>query len=69
MPKSRSRKNHKQKLKARNQRIDHAKKAMKKQQTKFLEELIAKEQAAGKFEDNKTFGDDLIIDGTQGPEI
>ena len=69
MPKSRSRKDHKKKLKARNQKIQHAKNAIKKQQTKFLEELIAREQAAGKFDDNKTFGDDLIISDIQGPEI
>lgn len=69
MPKSKTRKNHKQKVQARNTKILNEKKAAKKQQTKILEKLIQMEQASGKFDNNKTFGDDLIIGDLNGPQI
>lgn len=70
MPKSKTRKNHKKKLKARNLKIQHAKNNLEKQKQRILEQLIAEEQAAGKF-DNNVNGDNLIIDDVdiQGPEI
>ena len=66
MPKSKTRKNHKKKLKARNLKISHAKKSMEKQKQRILEQLIAKEQEAGKFDENVN-KDDLNID--VGPVI
>lgn len=69
MPKSKTRKNHKQKVQARNTKILNEKKAAKKEQTKILEKLIQMEQLSGKFDNNKTFGDDLIVGDLNGPQI
>ncbi len=66
MPKSKARKNHKKKLKARNLKISHAKKQMENQRQRILEQLIAEEQKAGKFDENVNKGD-LSVD--VGPEI
>jgi hypothetical protein len=49
MAKSRNRKGHKQKVAARNQKIQAQKNAMKKWQQSMLENLIAQEQAKGMY--------------------
>lgn len=66
MPKSKTRKNHKNKLKARNLKISHAKKQMENQRQRILEQLINQEQEAGKFDENVN-REDLKVD--IGPEI
>lgn len=66
MPKSKTRKNHKNKLKARNLKISHAKKQMENQRQRILEQLINQEQEAGKFDENVNI-EDLKVD--IGPEI
>jgi|TARA_B110000483_G_C18073416_1_gene495030 hypothetical protein len=52
MPKSKTRKVHKQKLKSRNLKKLHDKKHIEKQRQRILEQLIAQEQEAGKFDEN-----------------
>ena len=69
MPKSKKRKKHSQKLKARNQKIEQSKAQAKKLQQRFLEDLIKKEQEAGKFKDNTVVGNSDITEEIQGPEI
>lgn len=75
MPKSKNRKNHKEKLKARNLKISHAKKQMENQRQRILEQLINQEQEAGKFDENVN-REDLKVDISKddvnvdvGPEI
>jgi len=75
MPKSKTRKNHKKKLKARNLKISHAKKQMENQRQRILEQLINQEQEAGKFDENVN-REDLKVDVSKddvnvdvGPEI
>jgi anaerobic ribonucleoside-triphosphate reductase len=75
MPKSKTRKNHKQKLKARNLKIKHAKKQVENQRQRILEQLINQEQEAGKFDENVN-REDLKVDVSKddvnidvGPEI
>lgn len=69
MPKSRKRKNHKEKLNSRNHQIEESRKAAKKMQQKFLEELIKREQLSGAFDSNKEVGGSSVIEEIQGPEI
>jgi len=69
MPKSKKRKNHGKKLKARNAKIEQSRAAAKKIQQRFLEDLIKKEQEAGKFKDNTVVGSSDITEEIQGPEI
>ena len=75
MPKSKTRKNHKQKLKARNLKISHDKKHVEKQRQRILEQLINQEQESGKFDENVN-REDLSVDVSKddvdvnvGPEI
>lgn len=75
MPKSKNRKNHKEKLKARNLKIRDAKKQMENQRQRILEQLINQEQEAGKFDENIN-REDLKVDISKddvnvdvGPEI
>ncbi len=63
MPKSKNRKNHKQKVQARNQRINEQKNRMNKMQREFIMNLIKQEQEKGMFENNPT------IDPINGPVI
>lgn len=58
MPKSRHRKDHKKKVAARRQQIEHDKRRVEKIQRQFIEQLIAQENQQGLF-------DNL----PQGPEI
>jgi hypothetical protein len=63
MPKSRNRKNHKKKKEARSKKMIEDRKRFEKQKKDFINELIKKEQEAGKFENNKS------IDEIEGPQI
>lgn len=68
MPKSRNRKGHKKKVKARNKRINQLKKSKEKMQKKYLMDLIEKEKEKGAFEDTPNIDiDNLNIEN--GPEI
>lgn len=69
MPKSKHRKNHKKKVAARRERLQHAKKRMEKMQREFIEQLINQEKQKGLF-DNVPAGPE--IDGPiieNGPTI
>jgi hypothetical protein len=63
MPKSKHRKNHKQKVQARNQRIKEQKNRVNKMQKEFIMNLIKQEQEKGLFQNNPT------IDPVTGPVI
>ena len=63
MPKSKHRKNHKQKVQARNQRIKEQKNRVNKMQKEFIMNLIKQEQEKGLFQNNTT------IDPVTGPVI
>jgi len=67
MPKSRNRKNHKKKVAARRQRIEHAKRRVVKMQRQLLEQLIAQENQQGLF-DNVPHGPEILTD-SDGPVI
>ena len=81
MPKSKNRKNHKQKVAARNRRISDQKNKMQKMQKQFLMDLIKREQEKGAFDNTDTVGAtnsivNPIVDGSQidielpqGPQI
>lgn len=66
MPKSRQRKNHKQKSAARSQKIKDAKSKMQKAQTKFIMDLIAREKEKGLF-DNTPMLNSIQPPATEGP--
>ncbi len=51
---SKHRKNHKQKLQARKEKIQQEKNRMQKMQKNFIMELIKREQEKGMFNDNPT---------------
>lgn len=70
MPKSRHRKNHKQKVQARNNRIAGEKAHAQKMQREFIMNLIKQEQEKGLF-DNAPSINGPIIDGPiiDGPII
>lgn len=70
MPKSRHRKNHKQKLQARKNRIASEKAHAQKQQREFIMNLIKQEQEKGMF-DNVPSIDGPIVDGPviEGPAV
>jgi uncharacterized protein YjgD (DUF1641 family) len=75
MPKSRHRKNHKEKLQARKNRLASEKVHAQKMQREFIMNLIKQEQEKGLF-DNTTSIDGPIIDGPiidapviEGPSI
>lgn len=62
MPKSKLRKNHKQKVAARNERLNHEKRRRDKFQREFIMNLIKQEQEKGMFENN-TSVDGPVMDG------
>lgn len=62
MPKSKHRKNHKQKVAARNERIAQEKRKRENFQREFIMNLIKQEQEKGLFENNLTL-DGPIMDG------
>ena len=65
MPKSRQRKNHKQKVQARNNRIANEKSRAQKMQREFIMNLIKQEQEKGAFENTLNFPADTLP--TTGP--
>ena len=71
--KSKHRKNHKQKVAARNLRISHEKRKTEKMQREFIMNLIKKEQEKGLFDNTTPLNQDggAIIDGPMvgGPII
>lgn len=78
MPKSKHRKNHKQKVAARNQRLAENKKRVEKAKREFIMELIKREQEKGMFDNTPTIngplvGDNSMVDGptpiVEGPSI
>lgn len=71
MPKSKHRKNHKQKVASRRTRLENEKKRVKKAQTEFLMNLIKQEQEKGAFDNTPSLNNEgPIIDGlSEGPSI
>jgi len=75
MPKSKHRKNHKQKVQARNNRIANEKSHAQKIQREFIMNLIKEEQSKGMFENTPNVNGPIIntpiIDGPsiEGPSI
>jgi len=69
MPKSKHRKNHKQKLQARKNRIAGEKAHAQKRQREFIMNLIKQEQEKGMFDNVQSI--DPIIDGPiiDGPAV
>jgi hypothetical protein len=63
MPKSKHRKNHKEKLQARKNRLDNEKKQAQKMQREFIMNLIKQEQEKGAFNNTSNINSDPIIDG------
>lgn len=67
MPKSKQRKNHKQKVSDRNKNVENAKKQAQNAQREFINNLIKKEQESGKFENNpelkELVNNAIIVDG------
>lgn len=78
MPKSKHRKNHKQKVAARRKRLADDKKRVEKAQREFIMELIKREQENGAFDNTPSItpngplvGDNSMVDGPliEGPSI
>lgn len=76
MPKSKHRKNHKQKVEARRKRIADDKRRVEKAQREFIMDLIKREQESGAFDntpsvDGPIVGDNSMIDGPmiEGPSL
>jgi len=76
MPKSKHRKNHKQKVEARRKRIADDKRRVEKAQREFIMELIKREQENGAFDNTPSIngplvGDNRMVDGplVEGPSI
>jgi len=73
MATSRHRKNHKKKLKARQDKIKQEKSKMQKMQREFIMNLIKQEQEKGLFDNTKSVNQELpitpITDVTNGPII
>ena len=67
MAKSRHRKNHKQKVAARKQKVEQNKNRMRKWQQNMLEQFIAQEQAQGAF--NGTASNTPLVDPNAGDII
>lgn len=65
MPKSKARKQHKSKVKSRNERIKNEKNRMQKAQREFIEQLIKREQEKGMFDNDQTTSPNEL----QGPTI
>ena len=55
MPKSKTRKNHKQKVNSRNKSIADIKQKQEREYKDTIMDLIKQEQAKGEFENNKVF--------------
>lgn len=60
-------KEHRKKVAKRNEKINAEKKKVQKLQMEYLNKLIAREQAAGKFDNDsiETIQDDLLSEGPQ----
>jgi uncharacterized membrane protein len=71
MPKAKQRKNHKQKVKARNERISQDKRKYEKAQREMLMKLIEQEKQNGMFNNLPQINPEITLDGTQieGPTI
>lgn len=69
MPKSRHRKNHKQKANARRIEIENQKRRSKKQQHDFLMNLIKQEQEKGSFDGTPNINLDKLDLSIEGPSI
>ena len=73
MPKSKARKNHKQKVNARKTATTNEKSRVQNSQKEFIKDLIKQEQEKGLFDNNATLEPVLngsIIDGTlAGPSF
>lgn len=76
MPKSKHRKNHKQKVEARRKRLADDKRRVEKAQREFIMELIKREQENGAFDNTPSIngplvGDNRMVDGplVEGPSI
>jgi hypothetical protein len=67
MPKSKQRKNHKQKVAARRTRLENDKKRVQKAQREFFMNLIKEEQEKGMFENTTQI--EPTVDLNQGPII
>lgn len=65
MPKSKTRKNHKSKVNARNTAIKNEKNKMQKMQKEFIEQLIKREQEKGMFDNDQT----VLPTDVAGPTI
>lgn len=65
-------KEHRKKVAARNQKIQHQKKSIENAQRKFILDLIEREKQAGAFNDNPTLSNALNVDAPvviEGPQI
>jgi uncharacterized protein YjgD (DUF1641 family) len=75
MPKSRHRKNHKEKLQARKNRLASEKAHAQKQQREFIMNLIKQEQEKGLFDNTPSIngpiitGADMMGTSIEGPSI
>jgi hypothetical protein len=65
MPKSKTRKNHSQKVKKRNERLQNEQKQLNKLRRDWINNLIKKEQEQGAFENTTslTNNDDIELEG------
>jgi hypothetical protein len=69
MSKSKHRKNHKQKVQARNNRIANEKVRAQKVQREFIMNLIKDEQGKGMFENTPSINSPIIDGSIDGPSI
>jgi len=76
MPKSKHRKNHKEKVEARRKKLADDKRRVEKAQREFIMELIKREQENGAFDNTPSIngplvGDNSMVDGPliEGPSI
>jgi hypothetical protein len=69
MANSKKKKDHKKRVDARNRRIKEDKARMAKAQREFIMNLIKKEQAEGKFENNPLINPINPIEIIEGPEL
>lgn len=65
MPKSKHRKNHKKKVRARNERLKHQKNKMKKIQDAFFQQML-KEMEEGKFDNTEELDADNNEENNNG---
>lgn len=69
MANSKKKKDHKKRVDARNRKIKEDKARMAKAQREFIMNLIKKEQAEGKFENNPLINPINPIEIIEGPEL